>query len=382
LTAAAYAWTGAPGVRRVAATAALLGLAAWTRPEGLGVAGLFLVAGIVARARGRGADAPPAGDDLRLAALVLAPVGALVAWRLATFGDVVPNTFHAKTGMSPYIPLRGLLYAAYFAAFYLVPWVPAWRVRPRDTPPPPAAGRFARTVLLTLVAGWTLYVIVVGGDYMAMHRFFVPVLPAFDLLIGAMVARALAAPGKRSMVLGTAAFGLAFTLVHSTPLDVLLFGHPRAQQGNYEGVVNERRAVERFAAVGRWFGAHRRAPDEVLATKVIGAMGWFADVRVLDMFGLTDRHIARAGRSEKPLGLGFPGHERTDLGYVAARRPTWIFLELAERPRRVSHPDWNPAANDLLNEEYVVRGERLEVPGQGAAWLYFLERKDRVPRAP
>src|SRR6185436_3951939 len=62
-----------------------------------------------------------------LSTLVVAyaiPLTLLVAWRWFTFGDLVPNTFHAKTGLSPYVPVRGLLYTLYFAAFYVAPWIP------------------------------------------------------------------------------------------------------------------------------------------------------------------------------------------------------------------------------------------------------------------
>jgi hypothetical protein len=310
-------------------------------------------------------------DGLRTLALAyLVPFAALVAWRYATFGDFVPNTFHAKTGLSPYVPLRGLVYAAYFALFYVLPWAPLlWLGR--------RAPRGPWTLFATLAAGWTLYVIACGGDYMAMARFFVPILPLLALAIGAAFAAARPVPARIALF----GLGAAITLVHSTPLDTRLFGHPRAQMGNYAGVVNERNMVARWSSVGRWLKEYRSDPDEEVASWVVGAIGWDADMRVLDMFGLNDRHIAAAGGGLKPLGLGLPGHERRDLDYVAARRPTYVLIEIDEAPRHVSYPDWgSPRANAIVNGEYAIRQARIAQAGGDTLHVYFLERTETLAR--
>jgi len=410
--AAAYHFTGdsrqddAPGRRvkdddtRPILVAVLLFLGTLTRPEGFGVLGIFVVIMILGRRLPWLVRPPTWRHNLLLLVAYGVPFVAYFAWRYATFGDYLPNTFHAKTGLSIFIPLRGLLYTGYFLLFYVGPWLPlllVFRARRRARREvwfgrSPLAGdagdagpvRSAVVVVLTMLLAYGAYILAVGGDYMAMYRFFVPLLPLVYLLIGLAVSRVLAdthssRPGRR-LALVCIGLGFAFTLVHSTPLDRVIFGRPRAQQGHYAGVMNERYAVTRFAAVGRFFDAYKRGPEEVLATKVIGAMGFYADMKILDMLGITDRHISRSGRSTKPLGLGFPGHERSDLLYVARRRPTYVFLELADQRQPLADPDWGAEANAILRQEYGVHEARIVVPGRGDGWLYFLERKREQSR--
>jgi hypothetical protein len=364
------------GRTRALGVAALLFLATLTRPEGLGVFAL-VVLGLVLAGRRRGLDT-----------LVLAyalPFLLLVAWRWTTFGELVPNTFHAKTGLSPWVPVRGLLYTLYFLAFYVAPWLPLWLLHSKEPFPRVPGQRGDASIGLVMLAGWTLYVVLVGGDYMAMDRFFVPVLPLVALVIGRRAALLIGGRARTdqliSPVLAAFAFGALVTLLHSTPLDVAIFGRPQAQAGNYAGIQNERYAVSRFSAVGRWLDGYRRDAREEFAAKVIGAIGWHADVRVLDMLGLTDAHIAHATPKAKPLGLGYPGHERSDLAYVAARRPTYVLLEIADAPHRVSHPDWGDAqTNALLVREYVVQEATIPGPSSDSLCVVFLERAESAAR--
>ena len=246
--------------------------------------------------------------------------------------------------------------------------------------PSTSRARTSAIVGIVLLSGWVLYVVAVGGDYMAMNRFFVPILPLVDLAIGVAIATALAG-GARIAVLAAILFGAIGTLIQSTPLDRVIFGRTRAQAGNYAGVVNERYAVARFSAVGRWLDGYRRDAGEEIAVKVIGAIGWYADIRVLDMLGLTDRHIARMKTTAKPLGLGYPGHERSDLAYVASRRPTYVLLEIDDTQHAVSHPDWGDAAtNALLASEYVVQKATIPGPERDSLCVYFLERTESAAR--
>lgn len=96
----AWAALRAEGRGEVAA-GALLGLAAWLRPEGVLLGPIWLL--------WRGAE----GRGWRVAAAVwVALIGAWVGWRLLTFGAVVPNPAGAKYGALPWRDLyaSNLLY--------------------------------------------------------------------------------------------------------------------------------------------------------------------------------------------------------------------------------------------------------------------------------
>jgi hypothetical protein len=181
---AARFWQGGEG-RALALAWIAAALATLTRPEGVLVAGVAGLAGLARRERrGRGWLA---------AGLFAAFLLALTLARLAYFGAPLPNTFYAKTGGGLLQAARGAVYSGFFAFHYLLPlaplliagWIGKEKASGKGTTPVTALA--AWTLGWTL--GWTLYVVAVGGDYMAMYRFFVPVVPALALLAGVAAAR-------------------------------------------------------------------------------------------------------------------------------------------------------------------------------------------------
>ena len=162
----------------------LAALAALTRPDGA----LYLLIPVLGAA-------PDLGRRRwqSLAASV-APMIALLApyaaWKLAYYGDLLPNTFYAKGAGVPHLA-QGLTYLrVYFTTYWILGLgiaVPLWRLASRRSagrPETPSPWRSARAPGLILAA--TLlhlaFVVRVGGDFM-FARFCVPVTPL--LLIGA-----------------------------------------------------------------------------------------------------------------------------------------------------------------------------------------------------
>src|SRR5204863_136242 len=74
------------------------------------------------------------------------------------------------------------------------------------------------------------------------------------------------------------------------------------------------------AAIGKWFGAHRR-PDDFAAVGGAGAQVWYSRMPSLDCFGLSDAYIAH----QVPPVSSRPGHQKyAPLDYQLSRRPTII----------------------------------------------------------
>ncbi|MDN5697733.1 MAG: hypothetical protein L0G70_07130 [Rubrobacter sp.] len=62
------------------------------------------------------------------------------------------------------------------------------------------------------------------------------------------------------------------------------------------------RDTERRRALGEWFAEHE--PNALVAKNAVEAFGYYSDVRIVDMLGLNDEHIAHRG----PKSLStFPG---------------------------------------------------------------------------
>ncbi len=66
----------------------------------------------------------------------------------------------------------------------------------------------------------------------------------------------------------------------------------------------------------------RLHPGARVAANNVGALAYASRLHVVDMLGLTDRHIAKAPGKR----VGIPAHESHDGAYVLAARPDFIFL--------------------------------------------------------
>jgi hypothetical protein len=158
--------------RRLDASALFFLLAALTRPEGLlltGLTGLFLLGRVLTRALSFGAL-------LRWALLWLIPFALYFVWRVQYFGHWLPNTFAVKSAGAHLLP-AGLAYLGSLVNrlglwLWLVPLVPLAIARR-----PTGSGLAVWLLGLTWLLPYLAYVVVVGGDFMDLGRFVVPVLP-------------------------------------------------------------------------------------------------------------------------------------------------------------------------------------------------------------
>jgi hypothetical protein len=270
----------------------LAALAALTRPDGLVYAAAFPLAALLLLHR---ADLGRAVRATALSLLVLAvPVGGYLAWRLAVFGEYLPNTAIAKSQGLPGLdaatrPGELVSYVGWPTALLAVAAVGAGLTRP-GTP------RRGLVVLLVPLALAMVAFGVLAPDWMEQLRFATPVWPmgAFAGAVAAAVAAPRLAPRGRAVVavlaVGAAVIsGLVlvdaartFRAAPTAPLCLV------AQ--------NTGRAINSYAAVLDAQAATLLAPD-------IGGAALVSDQRVVDMVGLADRHIARYWAAGDKAGL-------------------------------------------------------------------------------
>ncbi|GAA0936753.1 hypothetical protein GCM10009559_29390 [Pseudonocardia zijingensis] len=303
----------------------LAALAALTRPDGLVYAGAFPLAALLLLQR---ADLGRAVRAAGLSLLVVAvPTGAYLAWRLAVFGEFVPNTAIAKAQGLPGLaaatrPGELLTYVGWPAALLAVAAVGAALTRPGP--------RRALVALLVPLALAVLAFGVLAPDWMGQLRFATPVWPLGALVgvVAADIAAPLLAARARVVVallaVGAAAVsGLAlvdgaraFRAAPTAPLCLV------AQ--------NTGRAVNSYAEVVD-------VPDPVLAAPDLGGAALVSDLRLVDLVGLADERIARYWAAGDLEGL------RTHL--LTEVRPTFITL----------NPDW-ARMTELLTDRRMFEG--------------------------
>lgn len=225
------------------------------------------------------------------------------AWRYAYYGDLMPNTFYAKSASSLHLD-QGLKYSAltFFgsALWALAPLVVLGAYRARRS----LVGRYSLIVL----AVYPAYVIKVGGDFM-LGRFFVPALPIWYLLADVGL-RWLLSRGRHAWALGLVALGApAFfpvAIVKAGDID-----HGVADERTFSPISDFETMAS--AAYGyllgqglfRDFASRGFMPKTAIFS--IGMAGYYAKVPIFDLRGLTSRSVAHLPLKER----GRPGHEKT-----------------------------------------------------------------------
>lgn len=344
--AASVTYLAALDAQRVLLLPALLfAMAALTRPEGVVFFAAASVHLVITEMRAR-RHPVSARTVVWIAGFAVVCLPHLL-WRVAYYGEWVPNTFHAKVGAGLEQYRRGIRYIVEYLRNYgwyvfLPPFALLWRRRQRWV-----------DFFVLQVCAYGAYVVYVGGDGLAFFRFIVPIAPFVYLLVqeGALelyrrlherVALRWVAPVSATLLLAAAVGGSA-----RQTLPVLLFPdthrwyEPQSELTfpmNAEGYTwFDNYFVDRLATAARWLDAHAPA-DAVVAATPAGAIGYYTNLRVIDMLGLTDAHIARAA-GMKP-GTGRAGHEKGDGRYVLSRSPEYILLgNVAVLPRPLDDSD-------------------------------------------
>ena len=307
----------------------LLGLLAATRPEGV-LTGLLLIAALGLWGWKRALTAL-----LPFALLVMG----MEVFRLATYGELVPNTFHAKP---PSLEL-GIPYVARWAlgatgALGLLAILPLAREK---------MGAALATLVLVMMAAaaWS------GGDWMPGYR---------RLLLPTMALYLLAA-------LGVAATSGRRRVVGATALVALLSGSAFMALGGHDSQVY---AHTKFAWLGQL--VEETQGIETVALVDIGRFGWGFHGSVYDLAGLTDAHIARLPREGARAGW--------DQAYFETRSPE---LALAITENAIAFPMQEPLRPRDMDESLFQSilehgGYRLHTQVQMSPgfWCMVFARED------
>lgn len=263
---------------RWVAVGGLGALAFATRPE----AGLFFPALMAAMAWRAGSGR----GGLAGAGVFVAGVAAVEAFRLLTYGALVPNTFHAKppSGSGAYLYGARWLLLCGGGGLGLLVLLPARRDR----------GLLAIAGLAALSFAGAL---ATGGDWMPGLRRLTEAMVVLYVLAGAGVAMALA--WERSLV-GVGAAALAASSLYGVVETVDSSLYPHA----FNGRVGELLV---------------RSPDvRSIAIADIGRIGWTFPGEIFDFAGLVDRTIAQGG--------GIHGEKEWHEAYFRERAPDVVIL--------------------------------------------------------
>jgi arabinofuranosyltransferase len=277
------------GGRRAAWAGVAFALLALTRPEGA----LFFVAAV---------GFLFAVGQRRLVVRLIPPfvifVGAFAVWRVWYYGDVLPNTYYAKSGLGPLALVRGAKYVFEFFKVHGGPVIPALAVVPLFW------GAHSRHVNLiaSLCVAYLIFVVQVGGDNFAEFRFIAPILPLVYLLVGDGLVRAfdeLRRPVRTWTM--TRAAPVAALVIFSTVFAVAPMAYVYAPGLRNVAVDAPLTDAYQLVTIGTWLRGIA-PPDSTIAVGEAGAVPYTTGWRTLDAFGLSDPVIAHAPRVPNALG--------------------------------------------------------------------------------
>jgi hypothetical protein len=280
---------------RYALAGVVYALASLTRPEGVlytGIAGVYVL--------WRTRALRPA---LRFSLPWVLCVVPFLLFRISYYGDLLPNTYYAKSAGSAYWS-QGWEYTRLYFGIYLVLLLCAaaiptsWVLRRRRGGALDAALLAGVQVLLTVV-----YVARVGGDFM-FARFFIPMTPLLYLVCEDV----LRSFGHRWLQVVAAVVVVGWTLQARLPRAKTLVGrekvHGIVDEPNY--YTAETLAVLRHQGevLGKYLRGTRARVGLLSGQDAVAYYGHLP--YALEAQGLTDAELARRPLAQR----GRPGHER------------------------------------------------------------------------
>ena len=183
-----------------------------------------------------------------------------------------------------------------------------------------------------------LYAIIIGGDFMPMARFLLPVLPFNAIIIGWMLYDSLCKTGGHkyipSIVIFTAVMCSILAAWNINPLmDPIrsrgkMF-HFRLSGDNYLSEYEhwnfEKTLANRWSKIGRALKSYAQ-PTDSYVIGAIGARGYYSDLFLYDQFGLINANVANNKFSGR---IYSPGHDKVvPQEFFEDQKPTFIYTDI------------------------------------------------------
>lgn len=342
------------GRHSIPLSAPCLGVAALIRPEGLLFGAAALLSILTSRAKA--ARSLAWAKWTTMFAVVVLPI---LVWRFSYYGGLFPNTFYAKTGRGAERLVSGAWCVANFAEYQGLAFVALCVVgilssipstlsipsNPSNLSIPSilslskdgresAAWRYTRLAIPAFFA----YVIWAGGDFLHI-RFFVHVMGLLAVCAAVGFDRVAAGWGLRSKpILAYCALALAWVCLAGIQDYRAL--RARDQFGAAYVVSNSRNIHSANIPLGKWLCGHAPTGSTAAAWD-IGGLGYYSELNIVDLYGLTDSTLARLIHAR--------ASDEQKAAYVQSRRPEFIVAYSAP-----TKPDigWLGASGDWVRRNY------------------------------
>jgi arabinofuranosyltransferase len=238
-------------------------------------------------------------------------------FKMLYYGNILPNSFYAKTGFSLEYVKSGLEYFWLFSKHYglwgILYLLPLLFCKSLDQ---------EQKLFLLFTYVYTLYIILIGGDVLTVHRFFLPVLPFLYLSYTFSIEKLFFMFKKRAL-------GILISVLLIFLLSTVTFFLPHKWIA--ETKEREKALVEKMKFWGESLKSSY-GPNFTTAASTIGALSYYLDSnKVIDMLGLTDKYISR--HPETVPGMVSSWKERKfNTQYLLSLDPDFIIFSTERKP--------------------------------------------------
>ena len=237
-------------------------------------------------------------------------------FKIIYYGDILPNSFYAKTGFSLEYIKSGLeyfwLFLRHYALWGILYVLPILFYKSLDE---------EQKLFLLLTYIYTFYVIMIGGDVLMVHRFFLPVLPFLYLFYALSLRKLFLMFKKRSF-----AILISVSLIFLFSSVTFLVPHTWISEVRKK----EKALVEKMRFWGESLNGFYGS-NFTVAASTIGALSYHVDAKVIDMLGLTDKYISH--HPETIPGMASSWKERNfNTQYLLSLDPDFILFSTERKP--------------------------------------------------
>jgi arabinofuranosyltransferase len=263
--------------------------------------------------------------------LFLLPILFYLIFRFIYYGYFLPNTFYAKTEFSYQFIVRGIRYFLDFSKAYLfygiVLLIPFSLVLLKKVD-----NRIS--LFFIIIFTWIVLVILIGGDVLPIHRFFIPVMPLIYILFSLSLIEIISFIVKKSLVRSLSKISIATIIIL---LLIVNYGNQKEEmmiKRAYESGL-----VKKMKIYAGWIEEQSRMKNEgekiTVAMSTIGAFSYYSDARVIDLVGLTDSYIAHHPKEVEGINNELPvlwKERRYNAEYTLNQKLDYIIFPAGAKP--------------------------------------------------
>lgn len=206
------------------------------------------------------------------------------------------------------------------------------------------------------------YLVCIGGDFMFAFRFFLPILPLIYFLVIDEILHILTLLKSLTDYRRLLYFIFIFLIFYNL-LSLSYFVDYKYQVQNYKMIYGGKILADYL---------NKKYPSNyTIAASGIGALGFYSNMQVLDMLGLTSKVVAKEGIVGHDL---IYSHGKSDSQYILRQRPQIIVFGMPPGEKFPVRFAEKEIYNSLLfHRNYVYKEIKLD--SSSVAKYYLLKRQ-------